>query len=454
MTKPLTTEEFIIKARKAHGDKYDYSMVEYKNSNTKIHISCPIHGDFWQSPSSHLTSCGCPKCGKEIKINKLKKDNASFIEKARTVHGDKYDYSKVVYANCNSVVCIICPEHGEFWQKPNNHLNGCGCPKCANEARKLGNKKAKTTEEFIEECKEKYGDRFDFSKSKYINSHNQILVFDKVRNCEITTTPTDILSRKLSTHTKTTKENFIAKAKEKYGDTYDYTNTEYINSATKIKYICPKHGEIEQLPSNHLKYGCKHCSLEKRALKQSSTLEEFISKATEIQGNTYDYSKVHYVNSSTKICIICPEHGEFWQTPSKHLNGHGCPKCNRSHLEEEMSLFLTNNKIEYTEQYAPSFLKNGNGLQKIDFYLPKYNTAIECQGLQHFTNDFYIKNKKIADTIARDVMKYNKCKENGINILYYTTNNNILLKGYNSIYNNGNIFSDKKLLLEKIKSFK
>ena len=57
------------------------------------------------------------------------------------------------------------------------------------------------------------------------------------------------------------------------------------------------------------------------------TLDEVIKLFIKRHNNKYDYSKVEYVNSSTKVCIICPEHGEFWQTPHKHLSGQGCPKC-------------------------------------------------------------------------------------------------------------------------------
>lgn len=453
MTKPLTTKEYIIKARKAHGDKYDYSKVDYINSLTKVCIICPEHGEFWQIPYTHLTTCGCPKCGNEIRINNIRKNNETFMENAKKIHGEKYDYSKVDYVDTKTKVCIICPMHGEFWQKPLNHLSGCGCPKCGNEARRLSCKKAKTTEEFINECIEKFGGRYDFTNTIYNGSHNKITIFDNLKNCEIITTPTTLLSRKHSAKIKVSKENFIYKAKEKFGDKYDYNKTKYINSNTKIKYICPLHGEIEQLPLNHLRYGCRYCSKEINSLKKCLTLNEFIEKAKAVHGDKYDYSEVNYINSSTKVCIICPEHGEFWQIPSKHLSGHGCHKCNRSHLEEEMSLFLSKFNIEYIEQYAPSFLKNGNGIQKIDFYLPYYNTAIECQGLQHFTDEFYIKSKKLKSNIARDEMKYNKCKKNGVNLLYYTTAKNILLKNFNPIYNSENIFSNKDLLLAKIKSF-
>lgn len=124
--------------------------------------------------------------------------------------------------------------------------------------------------------------------------------------------------------------------------------------------------------------------------KSTLPTTEFVRRARVIHGDKYDYSKVVYVNSKTKVCIICKEHGEFWQKTSDHLQGCGCPKCNRSHLEEEIASLLTENNIEYIEQYSDSFLKNGKGLQRVDFYLPKYRIAIECQGEQHFTGLFYI----------------------------------------------------------------
>ena len=125
-----TTEEFIHEARKKHGNKYDYSKVVYLNNHTKICIICPKHGEFWQLPLNHLSGRGCPKCAHEGNGERCRSSKKEFIKKAREKHGDKYDYSKVEYVNCETKVCIICPQHGEFWQSPNSHLIGHGCPKC------------------------------------------------------------------------------------------------------------------------------------------------------------------------------------------------------------------------------------------------------------------------------------------------------------------------------------
>jgi hypothetical protein len=121
-----STEEFVEKATKKNGDKYDYSKVEYVGSITKVCIICPIHGDFWQCPNSHLQGAGCPKCG-----GVYHRTTADFIEQAKTVHSVKYNYSKVKYVNQMTKVCIVCPEHGDFWQIPRNHYRGNNCPDCA-----------------------------------------------------------------------------------------------------------------------------------------------------------------------------------------------------------------------------------------------------------------------------------------------------------------------------------
>jgi hypothetical protein len=134
-TKRLTTEEFIKKAKVVHGDKYDYSLVEYKNRRIEIKIICPEHDIFEQIPTNHLNGKGCPKCGGNIK-----KTTEEFIKKAKVVHGDKYDYSLVEYKNAKTKIKIICPEHGIFEQTPECHSNSQGCPKCSGRYEKPYNK--------------------------------------------------------------------------------------------------------------------------------------------------------------------------------------------------------------------------------------------------------------------------------------------------------------------------
>lgn len=130
----LTKDEFIERARKIHGNRYDYSNVEYVNNSTNVCIICPIHGIFWQKPNNHINGKGCRKCSNERIGERCRYSSHEFVEKAQLIHGDKYDYSKVNYVNTKKKVCIICPEHGEFWQVPNYHIDGCGCPQCGKES--------------------------------------------------------------------------------------------------------------------------------------------------------------------------------------------------------------------------------------------------------------------------------------------------------------------------------
>ena len=162
MTKKLTTEEFIEKAKRKHGDKYDYSRVVYKNSKKKVEVICPEHGSFWQIPNSHLLGKGCAKCSNNVRLT-----TDEFIYRSRVIHNNKYDYSKVSYFNSKKDIIIVCPEHGEFIQKPLIHLQGKGCSKCAR------NNKFDTNY-FIQRAIEIHGDFYDYSNVKYINNHSRV----------------------------------------------------------------------------------------------------------------------------------------------------------------------------------------------------------------------------------------------------------------------------------------
>lgn len=122
--------EFIKQGNKIHNNKYDYSKVVYTNSNNKVIITCPIHGDFEQKPTSHLNGNGCVKCSGIKKTILQSSDKNEFIIKAKKIHGDNYDYSKVIYNKSYIKVTITCHEHGDFEQIPNSHLKGRGCPIC------------------------------------------------------------------------------------------------------------------------------------------------------------------------------------------------------------------------------------------------------------------------------------------------------------------------------------
>lgn len=135
MTTKLTTEQFIQKSQEIHGDLYDYSQTVYKHSQTKVSIICSQHGVYEQTAKSHLNGRGCPICGRESQAKtQSSKAKSEFVQKAQLVHGDKYDYSETVYVKAKTKVKILCREHGLFDARPDSHLNGQGCPHCAQEA--------------------------------------------------------------------------------------------------------------------------------------------------------------------------------------------------------------------------------------------------------------------------------------------------------------------------------
>ena len=149
------TDEFIMKAKKVHGDKYDYSNAIYEKANIKIKILCSIHGEFEQSPNNHLLGKGCRLCGYKSMSNILKLSNSEFITKASNLHNNIYDYSKVNFINNSEKIKIICKIHGEFEQRPLGHLSGKGCKLCAILVN--SNNKKKTNEEFINQANKIHG---------------------------------------------------------------------------------------------------------------------------------------------------------------------------------------------------------------------------------------------------------------------------------------------------------
>ena len=164
--KKITTDVFIKRAKNIHSNKYDYSSVEYNGTHTKVSIICPIHGKFEQTPHHHLMGMGCPYCGGTKKLT-----TEDFINRAKQIHGNEYDYSKVKYIDNKTKLCIICPKHGEFWTTPVQHITlGQNCPMCSHRSYKY------TNDEFIKRAREVHGDRYDYSKVKYTSNHKQVCI--------------------------------------------------------------------------------------------------------------------------------------------------------------------------------------------------------------------------------------------------------------------------------------
>lgn len=171
----LSTSEFVAKAKLVHGNKFGYKKVNYEKTTIKVTITCKKHGDFLQSPLSHLMGRGCTKCKYEAVSTALKDTLESFLRKAKCIHGDTYDYSKVKYKSSGTKVTIICKEHGKFQRCPGDHINQkSGCPKCAHISRKL--KLSKTTEAFVKEAKSYWSASTTYERCKYVNSKTKVNV--------------------------------------------------------------------------------------------------------------------------------------------------------------------------------------------------------------------------------------------------------------------------------------
>ena len=359
---------FIIDANKKHNNYYDYSNAKYINTDVKVCIICPEHGEFWQTPNEHLKGSGCPKCAKNMK----RKTTKQFIEEAKLVHGDKYDYSKVEYVNNKTKVCIICPEHGEFWQAPIKHLmGGQGCPKC--------NKKGNIKKENV-----------------------NLISFKDMTNYQ---------------------QMFIERSKAKHNNKYDYSKVEYKTTNTKVCIICPEHGEFWQAPHYHLAgRGCPKCG------RKIVTTETYVESALQIYGNKYIYSKLEYVNRQTPITVICPEHGEFQINPIVFLsnkNSEHCPVCSTKKNKNETKLF---NVLQKTFPQLKIIRGYRNykilGRKEIDIYFPNLKIGIEYQGQQHFKQiDIFGGEETFKKQLKRDVEKINECINNGITLFHFSYDN-------------------------------
>jgi Uri superfamily endonuclease len=337
----LNTEEFIKKATLIHGDKYDYSKVDYKNTNKKVIIICKKHKDFLQIPTNHLKGQGCNKCGYIVRANKTKTTNEEFIKKAKLVHNDKYDYSKVDYKNSNTRIIIICKEHGEFLQIPSDHLSGFGCAKCSGKAKL-------NIEEFIEKAKLVHNDIYNYSNVDYKNSKTKIIIICKEHGEFLQIPSVHLLGfgcAKCSGTAKSNTNEFIENAILVHGDKYDYSKVNYIGNKKKVTIICKEHGEFLQIPNGHLnKQGCPKCA------NKNITTEEFIEKSKKIHGDLYDYSKVNYIFGHNEIIIVCKIHGEFQQKPRNHINGHGCSKCG-GNLQYNTEDFIKKSILVHGDKY-------------------------------------------------------------------------------------------------------
>jgi hypothetical protein len=366
MPAKLTREVFITRATSLHGKKYDYNRVKYQNTSSLVEIVCPTHGSFWQRPQNHIgpQRQGCRKCGvaKRGRL-KTKKHAASFIADAMRVHGDRYDYCRVVYRSSQVKVEIRCRAHGPFFQIPNSHLLGHGCPDCGVEERAA--KRALTTEEFIEKARAVHGGRYGYEESDYGNCDRALTIrcpehgtFLKTQYSHLLGSGCPECGRRQAAAARTmTKDAFVARAKQVHGERYDYSQVSYRDSKTPVMIVCRTHGVFGQIPNSHLQeQGCRKCGIESRVALSRKSLEDFIGQARAIHGDTYDYSKVAYQDSKTKVELICRKHDSFFQAPNNHIfRKAGCPYCAGKKVCEDNCLLTVNPDV--AAQWHPT--RNG-----------------------------------------------------------------------------------------------
>lgn len=255
----LTTEEWVQKAIKTHGLKYDYTSTVYNGSANNVKIICPSCGVFEQNASHHLQGSGCPKC--------LKMTTDKFILRAAAIHNNKYDYT---FSNCSSVAektTIVCPIHGRFTQRVSVHLGGAGCNKCGELSS--SNKQAKTSNSFIAEAKNIHKSNYDYSLTKYVNAHTKVKIICPIHR-EFEQVPHQHLQGRGCAkcayennpqNNPYTTEQFIQNSKKVHGDLYDYSKTVYVNANENVIITCKIHGDFLKRAGHHIEgSGCQTCA--------------------------------------------------------------------------------------------------------------------------------------------------------------------------------------------------
>lgn len=278
-----------------------------------------------------------------------------FIRRERLVHGNKYDYSKVSYINSTTNVCIVCPIHGEFWQRPAEHLRGKGCEACG---RVVSGEKQK----------------------------------------------------------EMVRKTFVDRCTGIHGDKYTYDKVDYVDSHTKIIVTCKEHGDFKTTPNRILNgSGCPQCKSEKARKQYSKSTSKFIEDAKRVHGDLYDYSLCEYHNNHTKVTVVCREHGAFEIVAGEHLHGCGCPLCKEPMGEKRIRLYLEEKQIPFIRQYHIIYKDNN---YKSDFFIPSKNLIIEYNGIQHYKPiKMFGGAKAFHKQKQRDENVRQYCMENGIKLL-------------------------------------
>ncbi len=338
--------KWVSLAIELHGNKYDYSKVEFINSKTPVTVICKIHGAWQCQPSLHTSQTkkrGCPSCG-----GSQKKTTEQFVQEATAKHGGAYDYSKAKYVNSHTNVEIICPKHGSFNQSPTSHLTKSGCPDCS-KVKSLETERANSLVAIKKRLLEKTSGGVQIVAETFtkINAEAQFICekhgkFTRVVNSALYNPNTCLDCYKESDSSNIREQHDIElNLNKKLKDGITYEPFEYVGSkTTSIKFNCSVHGQWSVLYGTIVRNGinCPKCvhanAMPKRIAsikaknieKQDFHWGKYLAKFKATHGETYDYSLASFLNAKTPIKIKCPVHGEFEQTPDMHIRS-GCRQC-------------------------------------------------------------------------------------------------------------------------------
>jgi len=375
----LTTEQFIKRARKVHGDEYDYSESIYQGAARSIRIRCRCHGEFNQKAAKHVEGAGCPECGREKNAASKRYTLAQFVAKAKTRHGDKYDYLDTVYHGSDKTVSVSCPAHGPFFIRASHHTAGQGCPVCGEQVRRQ--KLRQTQEDLIKKFRAVHGDRYGYDQVEHVNSQTPVKIlcvahgyflqrpWAHIKGSGCPRCATD--SRSLG------QDTFVERARSVHKDKYDYSSSVYLGRHEKLDVRCPSHGNFSQEAGSHLDgAGCPQCALEARFL----TTDEFAQRAAKVHAGKYDYRKTKYVRNDVPVIVTCTQHGDFSVVATQHLNGPtGCPAC----AKEKAAAPRPNNRTTKKQFLAKAQTRHG---AKYNYDLVNYKdtkTKVEILCSEH-----------------------------------------------------------------------
>lgn len=284
-----------------------------------------------------------------------------------------------------------------------------------------------TQDEFLRRIKIVFGDLYDFSESVYVNYKTKVKCICH-KHGEFWSRPDHLLNGhgclKCAYELKASKQRLSEEeVKDRinkiFNGKYDTSKLKYNNINEKVILICPIHGEFKSSPQHLFKgHSCPKCGNVGR-----KTTESFKEELNKVFGDEYTYDKLVYKNNATKVIVTCKKHGDFESLPTHLLHGHGCPHCsNTSTMERKVKEILTEKNVEFTHQKRFDWLDK----LSLDFFLPQYNIAIECQGVQHFGPvEYFGGENAFKRQIERDLLKKKLCLEHGIKVKYINYNEEI-----------------------------